>query len=87
MLAIDQHVEAPSSVWRASISLVEPRGIPVVVATPKAILASKLNHHAGFLLSLIDGVTDMLDGIWNGDQCRTCGRKDNCPVPLEEPQL
>lgn len=38
-------------------------------------------------LSLIDPVLDMLHTIWNGSQCEPCGRKDNCPVPLEEPRL
>jgi len=38
-------------------------------------------------VSLIDPVVDMLDGIWNGHQCRDCGRKQHCPVPLEEPKL
>jgi len=38
-------------------------------------------------LTLIDPVGDMLEGIWNGDRCPDCGRKDHCPVPLEEPQL
>ena len=36
---------------------------------------------------LIDPVCDMLDGIWSGAQCATCGRKAHCPVPLEEPNL
>lgn len=38
-------------------------------------------------LPLIDPLTDMLEGIWNGSQCGDCGRKDHCPIPLEEPQL
>ena len=37
--------------------------------------------------TLIDPVLDMLDGIWQGEPCRDCGRKDYCAVPLEEPQL
>jgi phosphatidylserine/phosphatidylglycerophosphate/cardiolipin synthase-like enzyme len=37
--------------------------------------------------SLIDPVLDMLDSIWEGKCCRDCGRTENCPVPLEEPQL
>jgi len=36
---------------------------------------------------LIDPVLDMLDGIWQGDRCTDCGRRDHCPVPLEEPHL
>ena len=35
--------------------------------------------------ALIDPVGDMLDGIWNGAECPDCGRKDHCPVPLEQP--
>jgi len=38
-------------------------------------------------LELIDPVVDMLDGIWSGRACPDCGRKDHCPVPLEEPDL
>ena len=38
-------------------------------------------------LSLIDPVLDMLERIWEGAQCPSCGRKANCPVPLEEPKL
>ena len=36
-------------------------------------------------LRLIDPVTDMLDSIWTGRQCESCGRKEHCPVPLEGP--
>jgi len=38
-------------------------------------------------LDLIDPVADMLDTIWTGSQCPTCGRKTHCPAPLEEPDL
>jgi len=38
-------------------------------------------------LSLIDPVADMLDNIWTGRHCPDCGRKDHCPLPLEEPRL
>ncbi len=38
-------------------------------------------------LALIDPVADMLDEIWNGRHCDDCGRKDHCPVPLEQPDL
>ena len=37
--------------------------------------------------SLIDPVLDMIDAVWEGSKCGDCGRKDYCPVPLEEPQL
>jgi phosphatidylserine/phosphatidylglycerophosphate/cardiolipin synthase-like enzyme len=48
------------------------------------------NFEAGICtddLALIDKVSDMLDNIWNGAECPACGRKDHCPVPLEQPQL
>jgi len=37
--------------------------------------------------ALIDPVLDMLQEVWRGEHCRDCGRKDYCPVPLEEPCL
>ena len=52
--------------------------------------AGRRNFEAGVWtddVSLIDPVTDMLDGIWNGSECRECGRKEHCPEPLEEPRL
>jgi len=48
------------------------------------------NFEAGIwtdMTELIDPVLDMLDGIWQGEHCAKCGRKDHCPVPLEEPEL
>jgi len=38
-------------------------------------------------VTLIDAVADLLDRIWNGLECPSCGRKAHCPVPLEEPIL
>jgi len=38
-------------------------------------------------VDLIDPVLDMLDEIWNSAHCKGCGRKDYCPIPLEEPAL
>lgn len=52
--------------------------------------ARRRNFEAGIWtddLLLIDPVLDMLDSIWNGSQCEECGRKEHCPVPLEEPRL
>jgi len=52
--------------------------------------ARRRNFEAGIRtdeLALIDPVADMLEEIWSGRQCVDCGRKDVCPVPLEEPQL
>ena len=37
--------------------------------------------------ALIDGVLDQFNALWEGHRCRTCKRKDVCPVPLEEPDL
>jgi len=48
------------------------------------------NFEAGITtdeLDLIDPVADMLDEIWNARRCEGCGRKGNCPEPLEEPRL
>ena len=37
--------------------------------------------------SLIDGVLAHFNDLWEGRRCGTCGRRDVCPVPLEEPVL
>jgi phosphatidylserine/phosphatidylglycerophosphate/cardiolipin synthase-like enzyme len=37
--------------------------------------------------SLIDGVLEQFNALWEGRQCPGCKRKDICPVPLEEPAL
>jgi len=37
--------------------------------------------------SLIEGVMEQFNALWEGERCRKCQRKDVCPVPLEEPQL
>src|SRR5688500_5442019 len=37
--------------------------------------------------SLIDGVLEQFNTLWEGRRCATCKRKDVCPVPLEEPAL
>jgi len=36
---------------------------------------------------LIDAVQDHFNQLWEGGHCEGCGRKDVCPVPLEEPKL
>jgi hypothetical protein len=36
---------------------------------------------------LIEGVLEQFNALWEGRCCRGCGRKDVCPVPLEEPDL
>ena len=37
--------------------------------------------------TLIDGVLEHFNALWEGRRCTTCRRKDVCPVPLEEPKL
>jgi phosphatidylserine/phosphatidylglycerophosphate/cardiolipin synthase-like enzyme len=37
--------------------------------------------------SLIEPVLESFNALWEGHECRTCRRKDICPVPLEEPAL
>src|SRR5688500_14302975 len=36
---------------------------------------------------LIDAILDQFNMLWEGRRCKTCRRKDVCPVPLEEPRL
>lgn len=46
------------------------------------------NFEAGILtedLGLIDPMIEMLESVWTGRQCETCGRKKFCPLPLESP--
>jgi phosphatidylserine/phosphatidylglycerophosphate/cardiolipin synthase-like enzyme len=52
--------------------------------------ATRRNFEAGIWtdqMELIDPVLDMLEGIFSGGECGQCGRKEHCPVPLEEPEL
>lgn len=52
--------------------------------------STRRNFEAGLWtdeLSLIDPVADLIHAIWSGEHCNGCGRKDVCPVPLEEPEL
>ena len=37
--------------------------------------------------ALIESVLDQFNALWEGRRCDDCGRKDVCPVPLEEPDL
>jgi phosphatidylserine/phosphatidylglycerophosphate/cardiolipin synthase-like enzyme len=37
--------------------------------------------------SLLDGVMEQFNALWEGHRCETCKRRDVCPVPLEEPEL
>jgi phosphatidylserine/phosphatidylglycerophosphate/cardiolipin synthase-like enzyme len=36
---------------------------------------------------MIDAVLEQFNALWEGHRCEGCGRKDVCPVPLEEPRL
>ena len=36
---------------------------------------------------MIDAVLEQFNALWEGRRCDGCGRKDVCPVPLEEPDL
>lgn len=35
----------------------------------------------------IDRVSGEFNALWEGTHCETCGRRDVCPEPLEEPKL
>src|SRR3954452_9720544 len=37
--------------------------------------------------ALIDGVLEQFNALWEAHRCEACGRRDVCPVPLEEPEL
>ena len=37
--------------------------------------------------SLIDGVLEQFNALWEGHRCESCRRQNICPVPLEEPSL
>jgi phosphatidylserine/phosphatidylglycerophosphate/cardiolipin synthase-like enzyme len=37
--------------------------------------------------SLIDGVLEQFNALWEGHRCESCRRKAVCPEPLEEPSL
>ena len=37
--------------------------------------------------SLVDAVLSRYNALWEGAHCAGCGRRDVCPVPLEEPDL
>jgi hypothetical protein len=36
---------------------------------------------------MIEGVLDEFNMLWEGMRCEGCGRREVCPVPLEEPEL
>jgi len=37
--------------------------------------------------AMIDAVSEQFNQLWEGKPCKSCRRKDVCPVPLEEPAL
>jgi phosphatidylserine/phosphatidylglycerophosphate/cardiolipin synthase-like enzyme len=37
--------------------------------------------------AMIDQVMEQFNDLWEGHHCANCGRRDVCPVPLEEPKL
>lgn len=48
------------------------------------------NHELGIWTTsheMIDAVSQYFNHLWEGGACANCGRKDICPVPLEEPKL
>jgi len=48
------------------------------------------NHELGVWTQstpLIDAVSQYFNSLWEGSRCQGCGRRDVCPVPLEEPRL
>lgn len=48
------------------------------------------NHEIGVWTrsgDLIDAVSQYFNRLWEGEHCEGCGRRDVCPVPLEEPRL
>jgi phosphatidylserine/phosphatidylglycerophosphate/cardiolipin synthase-like enzyme len=50
----------------------------------------KRNFELGIWTSssaLIDAVLEQFNDLWEGRPCTSCGRRDVCPVPLEEPKL
>jgi phosphatidylserine/phosphatidylglycerophosphate/cardiolipin synthase-like enzyme len=50
--------------------------------------ARRRNFEAGVWtddIAMIDPIVDLLEDIFEGGQCDACGRRDVCPVPLEEP--
>ena len=52
--------------------------------------AEKRNFEIGIwteAAALIEGVMEEFNGLWEGERCRRCRRKDVCPVPLEDPEL
>jgi len=50
--------------------------------------AGRRNFEVGLVSddpALVDTVADLFEAVWSGALCAACGRRDFCPVPLEEP--
>jgi phosphatidylserine/phosphatidylglycerophosphate/cardiolipin synthase-like enzyme len=57
-------------------------------------LGAKAEHRRNFEMGvwtrsadLIDAVMEQFNALWEGARCEGCGRREVCPVPLEEPRL
>lgn len=52
--------------------------------------AAKRNFEMGIWTcwpEMVDQVLERFNALWEGRHCADCGRKEVCPVPLEEPSL
>ena len=52
--------------------------------------ATRRNFEMGVISrtsEMVDAVLGRFNALWEGEHCRGCGRRDVCPVPLEEPAL
>jgi phosphatidylserine/phosphatidylglycerophosphate/cardiolipin synthase-like enzyme len=50
--------------------------------------AGRRNFEAGIWTrseAMIDAMLQRFDALWEGAECEGCGRREVCPVPLEEP--
>lgn len=51
---------------------------------------TRRNFEAGIVErdpAMLDDLATYFNAIWEGSHCPTCGRRDVCPAPLEEPAL
>ena len=51
---------------------------------------TRRNFEAGILTEapeFRDELMDLFNIVWEGEMCEDCGRKEYCPVPLEEPDF
>jgi phosphatidylserine/phosphatidylglycerophosphate/cardiolipin synthase-like enzyme len=79
----------------AKVVLVDSRALYLGSANlTGAGLGAKAAHRRNFEMgiwsespTLIDAAAGEFNAIWEGAWCEGCGRRDVCPVPLEEPAL